>query len=110
VPCKQGTCDALFPTVHGQRMSAETIPRLLAKHISTARQQCPSLEHKRVTPNTLRHAAAMELLQAGVDASVIALWLGHKSVVSTQRYLRAHSAGAIPAWRRPAPIPQYAVM
>lgn len=88
----QGTCDALFPTVHGQRMSADTIQRMLAKHISTAQQQCPSLKHKRVTPHTLRHAAAMELLQAGVDTSVIALWLGHESVVSTQRYLHAHIA------------------
>ena len=88
----RGTCDALFPTVHGQRMSADTIQRLLAKHVSTARTQCPSLNHKRITPHTLRHSAAMELLQAGVDTSVIALYLGHESVDSTQRYLHAHIA------------------
>jgi len=57
-----------------------------------ARQRCPSLKVKRVSPHVLRHSAAMELLQAGVDPSVIALWLGHESVATTQIYLHAHLA------------------
>lgn len=34
----------------------------------------------------------MELLQAGVDRAVIALWLGHESVETTQIYLDADLA------------------
>ena len=66
----------LFPNVHGGALSADAVQRLLAKHVETAKQQCPSLRRKWVTPHVLRHSAAMELLQAGVDCSVIALWLG----------------------------------
>jgi integrase/recombinase XerD len=65
---------------------------LLAKYVATAEQQCPSLKKKRVTPHVLRHSAAMELLQAGVDRSVIALWLGHESIETTQIYLDADLA------------------
>ena len=52
-------------------------------------KRCPSLTDKRVTVHRLRHTAAMDLLQAGVDRSVIALWLGHESVETTQIYLEA---------------------
>ncbi len=65
---------------------------IVAKYVSVARLHCPSLKHKRVTPHVLRHNAAMELLQAGVNCSVIALWLGHESVQTTQIYLHAHMA------------------
>ena len=65
---------------------------LLAKHVAVARERCPALNQKRVTPHCLRHTAAMELLQAGVDRSVIALWLGHESVETTQIYLDADLA------------------
>lgn len=82
----------LFPTVDGRRMSADAIQYLLKKHIETARSHCPSLRHKRVSPHVLRHTAAMELLQAGVDSSVIALWLGHESVETTQVYIQADLA------------------
>ena len=47
---------------------------------------------KRVSPHVLRHSAAMELLQAGVDCSVIALWLGHESLETTHVYMHAHLA------------------
>jgi len=82
----------LFPNIHGGDLSADAVQRLLAGHVETARQRCVSLCRKRVTPHVLRHSAAMELLQAGVDTSVIALWLGHESIKTTQVYLHAHLA------------------
>lgn len=82
----------LFPNVHGGRLSADAVQRLLAQHVATAAKQHPSLRRKRVTPHVLRHTAAMELLQSGVDCSVIALWLGHESIKTTQVYLHAHLA------------------
>jgi integrase/recombinase XerD len=84
--------DILFPNARGARLSADGVQFLLAKHLATARQKCPSLKNKRVTPHVLRHSAAMELLQAGVDRSVIALWLGHESIETTQIYLDADLA------------------
>lgn len=61
----------VFPSVHGGRLTADSVQALLAKHVAIARQSCPSLKSKRVSPHVLRHSAAMELLQAGVDCSVI---------------------------------------
>jgi site-specific recombinase XerD len=63
---------------------------ILAKHMAIACHACPSLKRKHVTPHVLRHTTAMELLQAGVDTTVIALWLGHESVETTQIYLNAN--------------------
>ena len=82
----------LFPTRQGLRLSADTVQYIVAKYADVARQHCPSLKNKRITPHVLRHSTAMELLQAGVDCSVIALWLGHESVETTQVYLHAHMA------------------
>jgi integrase/recombinase XerD len=90
-PARRGAT-ALFPNVHGGRLSADSVQSLLAKYVRIARERCPSLKSKRVSPHVLRHSAAMELLQAGVDCSVIALWLGHESVETTQTYLHAHLA------------------
>lgn len=90
-PARKGAT-ALFPNVHGGRISADSVQLLLAKHVRVAGASCPSLRSKRVSPHVLRHSAAMELLQAGVDCSVIALWLGHESVETTQTYLHAHVA------------------
>lgn len=84
--------DILFPTVHGSRMSPDAVQYLLAKYVTQAAQQCPSLRAKRISPHVLRHSAAMELLDAGVDSTVISLWLGHESTRSTQAYLHAHLA------------------
>ena len=70
-------------------MSSDGMQYLMAKHVDTARQHCPSLENKKVSPHVLRHTSAMELLQAGVDITVIALWLGHESIETTHVYLEA---------------------
>ena len=90
-PSRNGA-DALFPNVSGGRLSSDSVQYLLAKHVSAASAWCPSLTRKRITPHVLRHSAAMELLHAGVDCSIIALWLGHESVETTQVYLHAHLA------------------
>jgi site-specific recombinase XerD len=78
--------------MRGGRLSADSVQSLLAKHVRTASANCPSLVFKRISPHVLRHTAAMELLQAGVDCSVIALWLGHESMETTRVYLHAHLA------------------
>lgn len=90
-PARRGAT-ALFPNMHGGRLSADSMQSLLTKHVAVASASCPSLKSKRVSPHVLRHTAAMELLQAGVDCSVIALWLGHESIETTQTYLHAHLA------------------
>lgn len=82
----------VFPSARGARLSADGMQYLLAKHVAVAAQRCPSLANKRVTPHVLRHTTAMELLQAGADRAVIALWLGHESVETTQIYLDANLA------------------
>ncbi len=82
----------LFPSGRGGRLSADAVQRLVRKHAESARVTCPSLASKRVTPHVLRHTAAMELLQAGVDCTMIAIWLGHESVETTQIYLDANLA------------------
>jgi site-specific recombinase XerD len=79
----------LFPTRAGRRLSRDAVERLVAVHTATAQAACPSIKEKRVTPHTLRHTAAMALLHAGVDTSVIALWLGHEDAETTQIYLHA---------------------
>lgn len=82
----------LFPSARGGRLSTDGVQYLLTKYAAAAGRGCPSLSKKRVTPHVLRHTAAMELLQAGVDRAVIALWLGHESVQTTQIYLDANLA------------------
>lgn len=81
--------DPLFPTMRGNRLSSDAVQRLLAKHVAVAAGNCPSLTNKHVTPHTLRHSCAMNLLQAGIDTSSISLWLGHANTQPTQAYLHA---------------------
>jgi site-specific recombinase XerD len=79
----------VFPAREGTRMSHDAVAARLALHTATAAGACPSLTHKNVTAHVLRHTAAMRLLAAGIDSSVIALWLGHESMETTQIYLHA---------------------
>jgi site-specific recombinase XerD len=79
----------LFPTARGTPLSRDAVAYVVAKHVASARQQCPSLEGKRISPHVLRHSAAMTLLHNGVDAAVIAMILGHESMETTQIYLHA---------------------
>ena len=81
--------DPVFPSIRGGRLSRDAVERLITKYTHRAEPTCLSLKRKNVSPHVLRHAAAMDLLHHGVDRSVIALWLGHESVQTTQIYLHA---------------------
>jgi site-specific recombinase XerD len=81
--------DPLFPTRTGRRLSRDAVERRVTIHAAVATQQCASLKGKRLHPHVLRHSCAMSLLQAGVDSTVIALWLGHADVRSTTPYIHA---------------------
>jgi site-specific recombinase XerD len=94
----------LFPSGRGGRLSADAVQYLLKKYVTLAGRVCPSLRNKRVSPHVLRHAAAMELLQAGVDRSVIALWLGHESIETTQIYIDADLALKEKALAKTTPV------
>jgi len=90
-PAKADTA-TLFPNARGGRLSRDGVQYILSTHIARACETCPSLKEKRVTPHSLRHSAAMALLNAGVDRAMIALWLGHESVETTQMSLHANLA------------------
>jgi site-specific recombinase XerD len=100
----RGDGRVLFPNARGGRLSADGVHCLLVRHCTTASEVCPSLKHKRVTVHVLRHTMALDLLQAGVDRSVIALWLGHESVETTQIYLEATLAMKEQALAKTTPL------
>src|SRR6266853_1778216 len=81
--------EPLFPTRTGRRLSDDAVERRVATHKALASHRCPSLRSKKLTPHVLRHTSAMSLLHAGVDVAVIALWLGHADIRSTDAYLHA---------------------
>jgi integrase/recombinase XerD len=83
--------DPLFPSRSAGHLTRSAIWRLVVKHTTTARARCPSLAGKNITPHVLRHTAAMRLLRAPtpVDTATIALWLGHETLDSTNKYLHA---------------------
>lgn len=81
--------DPLFPTITGNHLTRDAIERRLARHVTLAGESCPSIKAKHVTMHTLRHTAAMRLLLAGNDITVIALWLGHEQISTTNIYLHA---------------------
>jgi site-specific recombinase XerD len=96
--------EPLFPGRRGGRLSPDAVQRLVAKHATAAARRCPSLRGRRVTPHVLRHTSAMSLLRGGVDTTVIALWLGHEDVRTTQIYLHADLSLKERALARTAPL------
>jgi site-specific recombinase XerD len=100
----RGDGRVLFPNARGARLSPDGVHYLLLKHCRTAATVCPSLKDKHVTVHVLRHTMALDLLRAGVDRSVIALWLGHESVETTQIYLEATLAMKEQALARTPPL------
>lgn len=93
-----------FPSRRRTRMSRDAVEHLVAKYAEMASARCPTLRNKRVTPHVLRHTTAVALLHAGNDRSVIALWLGHESLETTQMYLDADLTAKERALARTAPL------
>jgi integrase/recombinase XerD len=96
--------DPVFPSRRGAALSRDAVERLITKSAEIAGAACTSLRAKRVTPHVLRHTTAVSLLQAGNDRAVIALWLGHESVETTQMYLDADLSMKERALARTAPL------
>ena len=84
-----GPDSPVFPTSRGQPLSRDAVALLVARHVKTAQTACPTLRSKTVSPHALRHTAAMALLHAGTDITVIALWLGHERAETAQIYIHA---------------------
>lgn len=87
-----GPENPLFPGPSARPLTRDAIRRIVERHVAAATRTCPSLAAKRVSPHVLRHSAAMQLLDAGVDTAVIALWLGHESIRTTDIYQHADLA------------------
>ena len=99
-----GPDDPLFPTSRGRALSRDAVALIVTRHTQTASHACPTLATKTVSPHVLRHTTGMNLLHAGVDTSVIALWFGHESTEATQIYLHADIAIKEQALTRTTPI------
>jgi site-specific recombinase XerD len=84
--------DPVFPGPSGRPLTRDALSRIVSRHVATASAACPSMAQKRVSPHVLRHSCAMQLLNAGVDVAVIALWLGHESIRTTDIYQHADIA------------------
>jgi integrase/recombinase XerD len=95
--------DPLFVTRRGTSLSRDALERRIAKYAALAALSCPPLREKKVSPHVLRHSAAMRLLNAGVDTTVIALWMGHENIATTQVYIHADLALKERAIARTAP-------
>lgn len=93
----------VFPTRRGGPLKPDSVGDLVDRHVATARARCREWTAAKVTPHTLRHTAAMTLLAAGVDTTVIALWLGHEHTQTTQIYLHGDLSMKERALARTAP-------
>ena len=96
--------DPLFATSQGAPLSRYGVSAIVKRHAGAATACCPSLATKSTSPHVLRHTAAMRLLHAGVDTTVIALWLGHEGVETTQMYVHADLSLKEKALARITPI------
>lgn len=101
---QRGNQQMVFPNARGERLTVHGVQYMLSKHSAAASKVCPSLKQKRVTVHVLRHTVAMDLLQEGVDCSVIALWLGHEKVETTQMYVEATLAMKEKALAKTTPL------
>jgi site-specific recombinase XerD len=97
--------DPVFTSRRGGSMSRDAVERLVSRYVALAASACPSLKNKSVSPHTLRHTTAMRLLAGGVDRTVLALWLGHESIETTEIYVHADLAIKERAIARTAPLP-----
>ena len=88
--CNCSPEEPLFSSSRGGTLSTDAVQYLLTKYAAIAQNKCSSLKQKQVSPHVLRHTSAMRMLQAGIDRSMIALWLGHECVETTQIYLDAN--------------------
>jgi integrase/recombinase XerD len=79
----------VFPNRAGSAMTRSGVQDRLDRAVRTAAGHCPTLRDRRISPHLVRHSTAMHLLQAGVDLTVIALWLGHESPTTTHMYVEA---------------------
>lgn len=95
--------DPVFPTRRGDALQPDSVGDLVDRYVTIARDRCPNWAARRVTPHTLRHTTAMQLLEAGVETSVIALWLGHEHIQTTQVYLHGDLSMKQRALDRAAP-------
>ncbi|MEE8286552.1 MAG: tyrosine-type recombinase/integrase [Gammaproteobacteria bacterium] len=84
-----GVADPLLPNRAGRVMTRANVTQRLALAVQAASKQNPGLAKRQISPHTVRHTVAMHLLKSGVDASVIALWLGHESPATTHMYVEA---------------------
>ena len=82
----------LLPSRYGTPLTRSNVSERVALAVDLATSLCPEFKNRHVTPHTLRHTTAMHLLQSGVDITVIALWLGHESPVTTHDYVEADLA------------------
>ncbi len=96
--------DPLFPTRTGRQLSRDAIAERVAICAERAAKKCPTLSEKEVTPHVLRHTAAMRLLHSGIDVTVIALWLGHEGINTTQAYIHADTSLKQRALDRTTPV------
>jgi integrase/recombinase XerD len=95
----------VFVSRRGGPMSRDAVERVIAKYTATAANRCPSLKTKRISPHSLRHTSAMRLIAAGVERTVIALWLGHESVETTEVYVHADMRLKERAIHKTSPLP-----
>jgi site-specific recombinase XerD len=87
-----GSDSALLPNRDGQTMTRDNVAKRLALAVQTAAKDNPELSKRHISPHIIRHTTAMHLMQSGVDLSVIALWLGHESPMTTHHYVEADLA------------------
>jgi site-specific recombinase XerD len=87
---KSNNENLVFTNARKGKLSRDGFRYILKKYIRIASDSCVTLKRKRISPHSLRHTAAMQLLEAGVDTMIIAIWLGHESIESTQIYIKAN--------------------